>query len=280
MSPSYSPSLDVLRSRLTGGERRAKTLGNHFEPVPAPELEFKLNARRSVDGQMRCYFCGYAIEGDDEWHLDHLDPLALGGAHNLHNLEAACAPCNLTKADLPLVEIAARLGVCLPELLPHLRLTARPVEEIWKVSPDLARRVARRPRDVSTAPWSRRQQHVEHPIVAALLRRPYEAVSLEEISAMATGAPRGGALLSNYWTRLMGLPHESTVSHKWLGPSARTAPSLWFLPTRASPAPGEVFGRPAFRLRFRMSVPDAERFVEGDETPHRRGQHPDRDEEP
>ena len=40
-------------------------------------------------------------------HIDHINPVALGGLNELTNLVTACMPCNLGKRDIPLDEHAA-----------------------------------------------------------------------------------------------------------------------------------------------------------------------------
>ena len=46
---------------------------------------------------VRFYGGGCAYCGADWEHVDHVVPLARGGAHALANLVPACAPCNLSK---------------------------------------------------------------------------------------------------------------------------------------------------------------------------------------
>mgnify|MGYP000644986806 FL=1 len=43
-----------------------------------------------------CYLCGKRCK-DNEIHLDHITPIALGGPHTKDNLAVACAPCNHAK---------------------------------------------------------------------------------------------------------------------------------------------------------------------------------------
>lgn len=50
----------------------------------------------------KCWMCGAPYA-----HLDHVKPLAKGGAHMLANLRPACAPCNLAKSDKWPFELAA-----------------------------------------------------------------------------------------------------------------------------------------------------------------------------
>lgn len=48
-----------------------------------------------------CYLCGEPLAGRVV-HVDHVVPLAAGGAHELDNLRPVHMPCNLRKGDLPL----------------------------------------------------------------------------------------------------------------------------------------------------------------------------------
>jgi 5-methylcytosine-specific restriction endonuclease McrA len=58
------------------------------------ELQFK-----SQNG--RCWHCGKKISSDN-YHLDHLVPLARGGKHDPRNIVISCPHCNLSKgAKLP-----------------------------------------------------------------------------------------------------------------------------------------------------------------------------------
>lgn len=50
-----------------------------------------------------CFHCGDPIQFD-EFHIDHLHPIARGGSDDMDNLAASCACCNLSKSDLTLEE--------------------------------------------------------------------------------------------------------------------------------------------------------------------------------
>lgn len=51
-----------------------------------------------------CVYCGAPSE-----HIDHVIPLARGGAHDIDNLVPACAKCNTSKgAKLPVIEWKGR----------------------------------------------------------------------------------------------------------------------------------------------------------------------------
>ncbi len=55
----------------------------------------------------RCVYCAAPLEFEFAT-LDHVYPLAKGGAHNPGNLVAACARCNRLKGDLVPTEFFAR----------------------------------------------------------------------------------------------------------------------------------------------------------------------------
>lgn len=55
-----------------------------------------------------CYLCGSVLAGDV--HLDHLVPLARGGAHSASNLRPTHAVCNLRKSDKLLAELVWYVG--------------------------------------------------------------------------------------------------------------------------------------------------------------------------
>jgi 5-methylcytosine-specific restriction endonuclease McrA len=51
------------------------------------------------DCSRRCVYCGQSLEADLAT-LDHVYPVARGGAHTPGNLVTACAPCNRRKGDM------------------------------------------------------------------------------------------------------------------------------------------------------------------------------------
>lgn len=51
------------------------------------------------DCGQRCVYCGARLDQHTAT-LDHVSPLARGGAHEIGNLVSACAPCNRLKGDL------------------------------------------------------------------------------------------------------------------------------------------------------------------------------------
>lgn len=59
------------------------------------------------DCGQRCVYCATQLDQRTAT-LDHVFPLARGGAHDQGNLVAACGPCNRLKGDLPPFEFFAR----------------------------------------------------------------------------------------------------------------------------------------------------------------------------
>lgn len=72
----------------------------------------------------RCVYCGAALEFDGAT-LDHVYPLAHGGAHTPGNLVAACAPCNRLKGDMLPWEFFGRYPVAGMNFLTYARVVHR-----------------------------------------------------------------------------------------------------------------------------------------------------------
>lgn len=56
-----------------------------------------------------CHWCGCCCA--QEFHVDHVAPLAKGGVHELSNLCIACPTCNLRKGAKDPIEFARSVGV-------------------------------------------------------------------------------------------------------------------------------------------------------------------------
>ena len=73
--------------------------------TPSPELARQLLLKRAVkrdavrSSGRRCVYCGTSVDLNSAT-LDHVHPVARGGASEFGNLVAACAPCNRLKGDL------------------------------------------------------------------------------------------------------------------------------------------------------------------------------------
>jgi hypothetical protein len=188
--------------------------------------------------------------------------LAAGGGHILENLEMACARCNLFKSDLPITSFLDSTGWSeLQPLFPHLRLSERPVEDLWRANERVARLFARRPREVAAnKAWNRQTREIERGLVTALIdgRTTSEfwlARSIAELREMM-GRPKGGALDDNYWCGTMGLL-------KTFG-DARRVPSAWIMPIRLGTNGQGVPGDRGFRLRFHITPEVAREFATGE----------------
>lgn len=83
----YSENRAALIAKSKEKEVRRK--GAPMIPFTVDQLESRLSMWPG------CWMCGAEI-GDD-FHVDHVKPLARGGWHCLSNLRPACAPCNLSK---------------------------------------------------------------------------------------------------------------------------------------------------------------------------------------
>lgn len=87
-------------SRNNGARRRAQKHGVSFEQFTRAEIVER--------DQSTCYLCGRIELTDEEIHLDHVVPLARGGAHTRDNVRVSCATCNLKKGARLLDEIRVK----------------------------------------------------------------------------------------------------------------------------------------------------------------------------
>jgi 5-methylcytosine-specific restriction endonuclease McrA len=72
-------------------KRRAESYGVEHEAYSRTEILARWGHR--------CAYCGATAK-----HLDHVQPLAKGGADKASNIVPACAPCNLSKGAKTLAE--------------------------------------------------------------------------------------------------------------------------------------------------------------------------------
>lgn len=62
--------------------------------------------------QGRCNACDRILTPGTRWEIDHVVPLALGGADADHNLQVLCSPCHSGKTatrDVPAIAKAERI---------------------------------------------------------------------------------------------------------------------------------------------------------------------------
>ncbi|MBP6901047.1 MAG: HNH endonuclease [Burkholderiaceae bacterium] len=80
----------------------------------APAVRVRSISRRRRDvfekSAGKCHYCCRPLILDGIWHVEHMLPRALGGADEIGNLVAACAPCNLAKGDRTAVEFVTQAG--------------------------------------------------------------------------------------------------------------------------------------------------------------------------
>jgi 5-methylcytosine-specific restriction endonuclease McrA len=77
-----------------GRRRDAARLGNTVDLRGVARFYKKAKCARLV----RCYLCGKPVPKNDR-HVDHIVPIAKGGAHAVFNLGVTCSFCNLSKHD-------------------------------------------------------------------------------------------------------------------------------------------------------------------------------------
>ena len=84
------------RNREKMAKRRAKVRGARIERLPGRYRDQLLESQLG-----RCAYCQCNLgQLDQVYHVDHVIPLAKGGAHALANLVLACPACNGYKRDL------------------------------------------------------------------------------------------------------------------------------------------------------------------------------------
>lgn len=87
---------EAIRAR--GVNQRAK--GNHLR---GSQILSMLEQQKH-----RCWWCGKKIKGND-YHVDHVIPIARGGTNDIGNLRIACPSCNLKKGARSASEAFGRL---------------------------------------------------------------------------------------------------------------------------------------------------------------------------
>lgn len=248
------PDNRKISSVLSEGERRCRTyrIVNPVGHISHRDMLDKIRNRADESGVLRCYICGSPIT-DGSWHLDHVRPLVAGGNHELRNVEPAHARCNLIKSDKDLYTPP------LDDFVPLLdRLKAMPVEDLFKLDPELANRVLVAPRPVPIDPAIGGMTKVDDIVrILASQPDPYRSMTLTEIQARAqTMGIRltTGELSSNHWLKVMDLgKFNSNDPSMRRHNNKRTAPSSLVAAVRVRDRPGE-WGVAGFRLRFSTRI--------------------------
>ncbi len=109
---------DELRPYAAALNARAKAVGARGQLTVA-ELRGII-----LDSGGRCAWCGKSIVGQ-EFEVDHIIPLAMGGAHIPDNLAACCPNCNRSKSDKHPATFAQEIYNQIKELTPLLERVFR-----------------------------------------------------------------------------------------------------------------------------------------------------------
>ena len=108
---------------------RAWDAGRRLSDPPAGRPAIPSAVRRAVRADGRCVYCG----APDAAEIDHIQPWARGGTHDVSNLVPACVDCNSSKSDRLLTEWdAARVR--------HGIAASTKIAEVYKRLTESARR--------------------------------------------------------------------------------------------------------------------------------------------
>ncbi len=102
------------------------TLHPYRNSHPALRMAEKRALKRATmrDCSRRCVYCGIRLDLDNAT-IDHVHPLARGGAHVPGNIVVACAPCNRLKGDMLPHEFFARYPTAGLNFLAYARVVHR-----------------------------------------------------------------------------------------------------------------------------------------------------------
>lgn len=91
-------------------QREARAAIDRAKQQPKPRKVSKRSKAVFEASDGKCHYCGMALTLDGRWHIEHKMPRALKGGSEMHNLAAACVPCNLRKKDRTDLEFQALLA--------------------------------------------------------------------------------------------------------------------------------------------------------------------------
>lgn len=97
----YAPKAHKLR------KKRIEKSEVHYTKEQVLWLERRQN--------LECYYCGVSIK--EEYHVDHLLPLGIGGDNGFMNIVLACKSCNLSKHAKPETQFWREIKKKLPDEL-------------------------------------------------------------------------------------------------------------------------------------------------------------------
>lgn len=103
------PSRKLAVKARGSSQARGRVRQNAGRPTSVAGVAMKRVMRKVAlrDCGQRCVYCATSLDQHTAT-LDHVVPLARGGAHDPGNLVVACGPCNRLKGDLLPFEFFAR----------------------------------------------------------------------------------------------------------------------------------------------------------------------------
>jgi len=111
-------TVQVRRKSLTPEERiESKRIKRHNRDAKkrgaGGRLSYGIRRKLFFLQKGKCAACGMKGRGLSGFHLDHIEPLALGGSHADANMQLLCPPCNLRKSSKPPVKFMQEMGMLL-----------------------------------------------------------------------------------------------------------------------------------------------------------------------
>lgn len=120
--------------------RRGTSARNRSSAPARPLLMAMKRAMRKLalrDCSQRCVYCASPLDTHNAT-LDHVMPLARGGAHDPENIVAACGPCNRLKGDLLPQEFFARFPWAGQNFIHYARSVHRALKRVARRAVSLA----------------------------------------------------------------------------------------------------------------------------------------------
>lgn len=121
-NPAWLGGRIASRRRRTASGKANKVLKAYRKANPHKTREWQQNRRQRKNGRLpngtisdlfglqrgQCAFCH--IKLDNDYHVDHIYPLALGGIHERENIQLLCPTCNVRKSAKDPIRFAQENG--------------------------------------------------------------------------------------------------------------------------------------------------------------------------
>lgn len=107
--PAKATAAKLAWTRANPERHAATSMRRHTRKMNAPGRGVTTEQRREIlEGTLGlCVYCNKR----KKLHLDHIDPLLHGGAHDVENVAPACKSCNSSKRDQTLIIWLARQAI-------------------------------------------------------------------------------------------------------------------------------------------------------------------------